>query len=202
VDDDESFLRATTRLLRTSGFAVTPYVSPVQFLEEISPLARGCVVADLEMPQLNGFELKAELALAGIDLPVVFLTAHGDIPTSVRAMRDGASNFLEKRSTQDGMIAAIRAALDRDAAQHAARLRARELCSRFARLTQREREVLQHVLLGKMNKKIAATLGINERTVKLHRTAITTKVGVHSVAQLALLTRESGLFEDARAPFP
>jgi FixJ family two-component response regulator len=100
------------------------------------------------------------------------------------------------------MLAAIGAALDRDAAQQAERLRAWELGSRFERLTQREREVLHYVVLGKMNKEIAATLGINERTVKLHRTAITTKVGVHSVAQLALLTQESGLLQPKTGSFP
>jgi FixJ family two-component response regulator len=194
IDDDESFLRATVRLLIASGFRVAPYASPVQFVREISPYARGCVVADLHMPELNGLDLQRELSRSGVTMPMVFLTGHGDIQATVCAMRGGASDFLEKRAPRDDVIAAIRTALAAVAAQHGARLRTRELCGRFARLTLREREVLQHVVLGRMNKEIAATLGINERTVKLHRTAITTKVGVHSVAQLALLTRESGLF--------
>jgi FixJ family two-component response regulator len=194
VDDDPSFLTAMTRLLRGSGFRVAPHVSSSEFVRVVSPQARGCVVADLEMPELNGLELQAELVHAGISMPIIFLTGHGDIPSSVRAMRGGASDFLEKRAAKEDMLAAIRTALARDAAQQAERVRRRELCGRFAKLTLREREVLGHVVQGRMNKEIAAALGINERTVKLHRTAITTKVGVHSVAQLALLTRESGLF--------
>ena len=194
VDDDESFLRATVRLLTASGFLVVSYPSSLQFAREISPQARGCVVADLEMPELSGLELQRELAGIGVTMPVIFLTGRGDIQTTVRAMRDGASDFLEKRAPGHELVAAIRTALAADAGQHEARLRTRALCGRFARLTLREREVLHHVVLGRMNKEIAATLGISERTVKLHRTAITTKVGVHSVAQLALLTRESGLF--------
>jgi FixJ family two-component response regulator len=196
VDDDASFLASMTRLLRASGFRVSPYVSSAQFLQEISATASGCVVADLEMPDVNGLELQAELVQAGIALPVVFLTGHGDIPTTVRAMRGGASDFLQKTAPKDEVVAAIHAALEREAGQHAASIRTHELSARFARLTPREREVLQYVVLGRMNKEIAAALGINERTVKLHRTAITTKVGVQSAAQLALLGREIGLFAD------
>jgi FixJ family two-component response regulator len=202
VDDDESFLAAMTRLLRASGLRVSSHASSVEFLRGISPSARGCVVADLEIPELNGLELQAGLARSGIPLPVVFLTARGDIPTTVRAMRGGASDFLEKSVPKDELVAAIKSAFDRDAAQHTARIRAQELDARFARLTAREREVLHHVVLGRMNKEIAATLAINERTVKLHRTAITTKIGVHSTAQLALLTRESGFLASHAATFP
>jgi FixJ family two-component response regulator len=202
VDDDASFLAAMTRLLRAEDFRVSPHASSVQFMREISPSARGCVVADLEMPEFNGLELQTGLARAGILLPVVFLTAHGDIPRTVRAMRGGASDFLEKAAPREVVIAAIRNALDRDAAQNTARNRAHELDARFARLTPREREVLRYVVLGRMNKEIAATLAIHERTVKLHRTAITTKIGVHSAAQLALLTRESGFLAAGETTFP
>jgi len=202
VDDDASFLTAMTRLLRNSGFCVSQWVSPVAFLGEVSPQARGCVVIDLEMPELNGFEVQSELARARIAMPVIFLTGQGTVTTTVRAMRGGASDFLEKCAAKEEVLAAIGAALDRDAARDAERLRAHELSSRFERLTQREREVLAQVVLGKMNKEIAATLGIHERTVKLHRTAITTKIGVHSVAQLVLLTQESGLLEPKSAIFP
>ncbi len=202
VDDDASFLTAMTRLLRASGFCVSPWESPVEFLGAVPRQARGCAVIDLEMPELNGFEVQSELARAGIAMPVIFLTGHGDVPSTVRAMRGGATDFLEKCAAKEQMLAAIGAALDRDAAHDAERLRAHELNGRFERLTQREREVLGHVVLGKMNKEIAAALGIHERTVKLHRTAITTKIGVHSVAQLALLTQESGLLEPKSAFFP
>ena len=201
VDDDASFLTAMTRLLRNSGFCVSQWVSPVAFLGEVSPQARGCVVIDLEMPELNGFEVQSELARARIAMPDLPDRA-GHVTTTVRAMRGGASDFLEKCAAKEEVLAAIGAALDRDAARDAERLRAHELSSRFERLTQREREVLAQVVLGKMNKEIAATLGIHERTVKLHRTAISTKIGVHSVAQLVLLTQESGLLESESAIFP
>src|SRR5262245_1858113 len=135
VDDDPSFLVAMSRLLKASGFHVSAHDSSVQFLRNLPRDARGCIVADLEMPGLNGLELHAELVDAGVTMPVIFLTAHGDIPTSVRAMRGGASDFLEKRAPKDETIAAIRTALEHDAAQHAARLRARELEVRFTRLT-------------------------------------------------------------------
>ena len=131
-------------------------------------------------------------------MPFVFLTGQGDIPSTVRAMRGGAVDFLQKCATKEELVAAIRLALDREAAELAARTRFQELERRFAQLTHREREVLQYVVHGKMNKEIAATLGINVRTVKLHRTAITTKVGVHSVAGLTTLTREARIFDNER----
>ena len=202
VDDDESFLRAMVRLLEASGFRVRAFVSSLQFLREVVPLARGCVVADLEMPQVDGLELQAALTGMEITMPMIFLTGRGDIPTSVRAMRSGASDFLEKSAPKDQMLAAIRDAFAVDATRHAAQARTQQIAVRFANLTQREREVLEQVVLGRMNKEIAATLGINERTVKLHRTAITTKVGVHSVARLAVLTRDSGIFVSSPATFP
>jgi FixJ family two-component response regulator len=202
VDDDPSFLPALSRLLRTAGFTVSSWACSVDFLREMSPQARGCVVIDLEMPGLSGLELQAELTNAGISMPVIFLTGRADIPSTVRAMRGGARDFLEKNAPLDVMIASLNSALARDAGLWAERVRAREISGRFVRLTLREREVLQQVVAGRMNKQIAATLGINERTVKLHRTAITTKIGVHSVAQLAVLTRESGLFAASPATFP
>jgi FixJ family two-component response regulator len=127
-------------------------------------------------------------------MPVLFLTGHADIPASVRAMRRGAVDFLEKRAPREELLHSVRAALERGEREFEKRLRLRELDKRFARLTPREKEVLQHVVVGRMNKEIAAALSINERTVKLHRTAITRKVGVHSSAQLATLSTEIGLF--------
>lgn len=199
IDDDVSYLRAMRRVLCAEGFRVTSYSQATSFLPEVSPDTRGCVVADLHMPCIDGLELQLKLADAGATLPIIFLTGHGDIRSTVRAMRSGAADFLEKTAPEEEVIAAIRVALERDAAEHAARVRLAELRRKFALLTAREREVLSHVLSGKMNKQIAATLGINERTVKLHRTAITTKIGVHSVARLAALAKELHLFEDEAA---
>jgi FixJ family two-component response regulator len=194
VDDDESFVTATSRLLKVAGYAVRAFSSPARFLAETTADTRGCVVADLDMPEIDGLELQARLASAGSAMPVVFLSGHGDIPTTVRAMREGAVDFLEKHAPKEQLLAAIATALERDAAGHAARTRIDELRRRFDRLTEREHEVLGYVVAGRMNKEIAAALGIHERTVKLHRTAITTKVGVHSAAQLATLAREADVF--------
>jgi len=195
VDDDPSYLVAVGRLLRAAGFEARMFASSAEFLTQVSRDTRGCVVSDLQMPGLNGLELQEALARSGTPLPVVFLTGRGDIPSTVRAMRQGAVDFLEKLAPDHQLIAAVRRALERDAAERAARARHDELRRRFAALTMREREVLRHVVRGQMNKQIAADLGIHERTVKLHRTAITRKVGVPSVAELTTLAREAGLFE-------
>jgi FixJ family two-component response regulator len=186
VDDDASFSRAVSRLLGAHGFTVRTCASGAELLAQVSGETRGCVVVDLNMPGLSGLELQTELAQRQVSLPVVFLTGDADIPSSVRAIQHGAVDFLEKRASQDHLIAAIKRALETDR-------RKRELRERFAKLTERELEVLRHVVRGRMNKQIAANLGIHERTVKLHRTAITTKVGVHSVAELTTLVRDAGL---------
>ena len=178
VDDDASFLAATSRLLRASGFAVRTFASAAEFLaqrqDEDTP---GCVLADIQMPGMNGLELQSALARSPNPLPILFLTGHGDIPSSVRAMRDGAEDFLEKRAPKEELLDAVKRALARDAQEREARARQRELRARFDSLTKRELEVLGHVVRGRLNKQIAGDLGIHERTVKLHRTAITTQTG-------------------------
>lgn len=194
VDDDESYIRATARMLSAEGFAVRPLASGEALLAGITRETRGCVVADLEMPGLDGIALQAEMGRLGILMPVVFLSGRGDIPHTVRAMREGAVDFIEKSASREMLVESIRRALARDAADFGQRAGTVALQKRFARLTQREREVLGEVVRGRMNKQIAATLGISERTVKMHRTSITTKVGVHSAAELATLAREAGLF--------
>jgi len=186
VDDDGSYARALSRLLTARGYQVTSYASGAELLAQLSSEPRGCVVMDLHMPGMDGLELQSELARRGVRLPVVFLTGAADIPSSVSAMRGGAVDFLEKRAPSEQLTAAVERALASDREQ-------REVRERFAGLTERELEVLRHVLRGRMNKQIAADLGIHERTVKLHRTAVTSKVGVRSVAELATLARDAGL---------
>ena len=186
VDDDASFGRALGRLLTAHGFAVRAFGSGGEFLAHVTPASRGCVVMDLNMPGLGGLEVQQRLAEQRISLPIVFLTGRGDIPTSVRAMRQGAVDFLEKHAAETELLAAVERALADDAARSG-------LHSRFANLTDREREILRHVVRGRMNKQIAADLGIHERTVKLHRSAITSKLGVRSAAELASLARDAGL---------
>jgi two-component system response regulator FixJ len=202
VDDDASFLTAASRLLRASGFAVQTYSSASDFLAQRNPDAQGCVVADLQMPGINGLDLQAALAQTENPPPLLFLTGHGDIPSTVRAMRGGAVDFLEKRAPKDKLLDAVRRALARDARERVERARQRELRARFDMLSERELEVLSHVVQGRLNKQIASDLGIHERTVKLHRTATTRKLRVQSVAELTLLTREAGIFPASAPTFP
>jgi FixJ family two-component response regulator len=202
VDDDASFLTATSRLLRASGFVVQTFSSAVNFLAQRDSNAPGCVVADLEMPGINGLELQSMLFETGNPPPLVFLTGHGDIPSTVRAMRDGAVDFLEKRAPREKLLDAIKRALERDARDREERARRSDLRSRFGMLSARELEVLSHVVQGRLNKQIAADLGIHERTVKLHRTAITTKLRVQSVAELTRLTQEADIFPSSARTFP
>jgi len=194
VDDDMAHGVGVRRLLRAAGIDAQAFDSATAFLANLPAGAHGCVVADLRMPGVNGLELQDALASSGNPLPIVFLSGYADIPSTVRAMRQGAVDFIEKLAPGEVLIAAVKRALTTDAASRAERGRQHELRGRFATLTPREREVLRCVVRGLMNKQIAAALGIHERTVKLHRTAITTKVGSHSIAELAILTREAGLF--------
>ncbi|MGO9066512.1 MAG: response regulator transcription factor [Myxococcaceae bacterium] len=193
VDDDPSFLASMSRLLRAAGYAVRTFSSAEALLAQVADTP-GCVVADLQMPGLSGLDLQDALQRAGHTLPVVFLTGQGDIPTSVHAMRQGAEDFLTKHAPKEKLLETVQRALGRDVRQRAERTRGQDLRARFDVLTPREREVLQHVIRGQLNKQIAADLGIHERTVKLHRTAITRKLHVHSVAELTLLVREASIF--------
>ncbi len=201
VDDDPSFLLAQSRMLRAAGIPVCTFHAAKLLLDCIAPDDRGCIVTDLFMPGMSGLELQAELSQAGVVLPIVFLTGRPDIPSTVHAMRDGAVDFLEKSAPGDVLIEAIRNALANDRDAHEARQHAAELRRRFARLTPREDEVLRYVLGGSMNKQIAARLGIHERTVKLHRTAITMKLGVRSAALIGEMAHEAGIDMSVR-PVP
>ena len=197
VDDDPPFLTATARLLRASGFQVEAFASAREFLASERRESPGCLVLDLQMPGMSGLELQETLQAAGASLPILFLTGNGDIPSSVQAMRAGAEDFLEKRAPKERLLAAIKRALLRDVGTRVIRAQQTGLAARFDGLSEREREVLGHVVRGRMNKQIARELGITERTVKAHRVAITTKLGVPSVAELTRLTLEAGLFPGA-----
>jgi FixJ family two-component response regulator len=195
VDDDGAFLRALSRSLRAGGYQVEAFESGQAFLARLSTEIAGCVVADLRMPGLDGLQLQAALAKTDNPLPVVFLTGEGDIPTTVQAMRSGAEDFLTKTAPRDQLLAAIERAIARDAEQRKQRNHLALLRRRFAALTPRELEVLGLVVRGLLNKQIAAELGINERTVKLHRTNLTRRLGVQSVAELTRLAADAHLFE-------
>jgi len=201
VDDDASFLVAVARLLTAAGYTVRTFASAAEFLAKLDDAA-GCVIADLRMPEMDGLDLQQALMRGANPLPVVFLTGKGDIPTTVQAMRNGAEDFLTKRAPKEDLFAAVDRAIARDSRQRAERAHVRELRARFDALTPRELDVLRRVVEGWLNKQIAADLGIAERTVKLHRTAITTKLEVHSVAKLTRLVQEAGLFEEQAPAFP
>ncbi len=194
VDDDTSFLQSVSRLLRAVGYTVQAFASASEFLARLAPGMSGCVVTDLQMPGMNGLELQAALRRSANPLPVIFLTGQGDIPATVNAMRSGAEDFLTKRAPKEELLAAVERAFQRDAQERQQREQLRSLRRRFDELSQRELEVLAQVVQGRMNKQIAADLNINERTVKLHRTNITRKLAVQSVAELTRLVDEAGLF--------
>jgi FixJ family two-component response regulator len=188
VDDDDSLRKAVTRLLHAAGYDVRGYASAGDFvLASREKDKRGCVLLDIRMPGPSGLDLQEALAREDEPLPVIFLTAHGDVPTTVRAMKAGAVDFLTKPIKRDVLLSAVRTALARDAQLHTSREQLRELRSRFAKLTPREREVFDLVVAGKLNKQIAGELGMAERTVKAHRGQVMAKMQVTSLAELVHL---------------
>lgn len=186
VDDDDAFRAAMSRLLRVAGFDVKEYRSAGDYLLDPAPDGPGCLLLDLHMPGPNGLELQEAVLRRGDSLPVIFLTGHGDIKQSVRAMRQGAADFLIKPVNREELLAAIRAALHRQEREQSTSRWRRDLAERFATLTPREKQVLEGVVTGALNKQIAALLGTSERTVKAHRAKIMLKMQVDSVAELVL----------------
>jgi FixJ family two-component response regulator len=193
VDDDVSHLRSLSRLLRASGFEVSIHDSAAEFLANLAADEHGCVITDLMMPEMDGIALQHALRDAGSPLPVVFLTGHGDVPVTVKAMKNGAEDFLTKNAPKEELIAAVNRALERNRLDRLENAELREKRKVFETLTEREMQILKLVLRGLLNKQIASELGIHERTVKLHRTNLTTKLGVHSVAELSRLVQEARL---------
>lgn len=193
VDDDASILRALARLLGVAGHTVETFSSATAFLAAHGPQCRGCVLVDLRMPGMGGLELQTALAQSGNPLPVIFLTGHGDIPTSVHAMKDGAEDFLTKPVKKEELLKAVGRALARDEQSFVEFLRRKKLRQCFERLTAREREVLIHVIAGKLNKEIAADLGASERTIKAHRAAIMEKMQAQSPVELGRMAQELDL---------
>ncbi|MCJ7442094.1 MAG: response regulator [Thermoanaerobaculaceae bacterium] len=187
VDDDESLRTSLVRLLGAAGLEARGYGSTGEFLLQPPPDRPGCVLLDLRMPGPSGLELQAALKRQGVALPVIFLTGHGNVASSVRAMQAGAVDFLTKPVKRETLFEALRRALERDARERARREEAEQLRARFASLSSREREVVDSVACGKLNKQIARELGIAERTVKLHRASAMAKLAVGSSAELGRL---------------
>lgn len=199
VDDDASVRRALTRIVRARGYAAEAYASAEAFLDEHPEGAPGCLVVDLRMPGMDGLELQEGLNQAASSMPVVFLTGHGDVATSVRAMKSGATNFLTKPVDEADLVQAVeealarwRRSLEREESHGSFRTRVNEL-------SRRQREVMHLVIAGRMNKQIAEELGIAEKTVKVHRGKMMELLDVGSVAELVRLSVESGVSETSGA---
>jgi FixJ family two-component response regulator len=192
VDDDASVRTALSRLLGLSGYAVTAFPSGESFLAEHDPHTYGCIILDVAMPGLNGLGLQHALEQRGNEMPIIFLTGQADVPMCAQAMRRGAFDFLTKPVDDAVLFATVARALQRDAALLSARAQREATESRLATLTAREREVLNHVIAGRLNKQIAAELGTAEKTIKVHRARGMEKMRVRSVAELVRIMERTG----------
>ena len=193
VDDDPAVLKSLSRLLRSAGMAYATFASAREFLDRPDPNASGCLVLDVAMPGLNGMELQQALADRGQELAIVFLTGHGDIPMSVQAMKRGAVDFLTKPVHDDDLLKAVRVAIEKDRVQRQQRAEVAEIKRRLDTLTPREREVMEHVIAGQLNKQTAADLGTVEKTIKVHRARVMEKMKVQSVAELVHLAERASV---------
>jgi FixJ family two-component response regulator len=193
VDDDPDVLKALERLLASIGLNVATFASPHGFLEGYDRDAPGCLVLDLALPGLSGLELQRVLEQQASHLPIVFLTGCGDIATSVQAMKHGAADFLTKPVDDTALIAAIHEALAKDQAQRTAYLEQERVAKCLATLTERERQVLELIVAGRLNKQIAAELGTVEKTIKFHRGNLMRKMNVRVVADLVKLAERAGI---------
>ena len=195
VDDDDSVRKALTRLLSASGYRVDTYRSASDFLARAHkrPDGPACVILDLFMPDLSGLELQAVLQAASVPLPILFVTGHGDIPSSVRAMKGGAVDFLTKPIEEAELFAAVRRAVALDDDGRRTRAAQATLNQRLSRLTPREHQVLGLVVTGLLNKQIAGRLGTSERTIKVHRARVMQKMEAKSVADLVRMADRLGV---------
>ncbi len=192
VDDEAPVRKALSRMLRANRFAVAVFGSPKEFLDQYDPDASGCLVLDIMMPG-NGLELQRVLQKKGCTLPIIFLTGYGDVSKSVQALKGGAIDFLTKPVNDQSLLRAVRAAIEKNRVTRQEQTQVSEICSRLAALTPRERQVLEHIVSGELNKQIAGHLGITQRTVKAHRARLMEKMKVDSVAKLVCLANRCGI---------
>jgi FixJ family two-component response regulator len=193
VDDDAGVLKALARLLRVKGYDARSYGSPRDFLTHHDPTVPGCAVLDVAMPGLDGLALQEALIAEGAPRPIIFLTGKGDIPTSVRAMKAGAIDFLTKPASDHSLLDAIARAEEQDRKSRHAHAQLDAIEARMMTLTPREREVLTHVVAGRLNKQIAGDLGTVEKTIKVHRGRMMEKLGVRTVVDLVRMAEKAGI---------
>jgi FixJ family two-component response regulator len=193
IDDDPSFRRSTERLLRLAGYAVRSFGTATEFLRSGLLEVPACVVLDVRLPDLSGLDVQEALFKAGIRMPIIFITGHGDIPMSVQAMKAGAFEFLTKPFRSENLLDAIRLAIVRDRETRKARVKLAGLRARYELLTAREREVMACVVSGMLNKQIAGELRIVEKTIKFHRAHIIQKMRARSLAELVRMAEHLGI---------
>jgi FixJ family two-component response regulator len=193
VDDDPAVLKATSRLLRSDGWTVVTFSSPREFLEQLRPETPGCAILDLSMPELSGLDLQRAMEARGCALPILFLTGKADVPSTVQAMKRGAADFLTKPVEADELLAAVRRAVETDAASRKEGAEIATIRARLDTLTPREHQVLERVVSGSLNKQIAADLGTVEKTVKVHRGRVMEKMQAASLADLVRLAQRVGI---------
>ncbi|HKO88638.1 MAG TPA: response regulator [Burkholderiales bacterium] len=193
VDDDPSILQGVARLLRASGYEAFTFESPIPLLEKEQSPAPDCIVMDVSMPELNGLQVQSAMTKAGRNASIVFMTGQSDVPTSVRAMKAGAVDFLTKPFDEETLLAAVRTAIERGRAIRTSQAARASTQAKLAALTKREREVMRGVVAGRLNKRIAVELGIAEKTVKVHRQRVMEKMQVETLADLVRSAYESDL---------
>ena len=193
IDDDPLTRGSLSSLFRSVGLSVKALASATELLENPLPAVPSCLVLDVRLPRVSGFELQAELGRLGIEIPIIFITGHGDVPMSVKAMKDGAVDFLTKPFRDQEILEAVAGALERDRRRRSDEKSKLDRRARFKSLTPRERQVMSLVTAGLMNKQVAARIGISEMTVRIHRGHVTRKMGAKSLADLVLMAESLGV---------